>query len=242
MRIRLLWIIGLSSALPALAAPSPPTPWSGSGEISYVMTAGNANTETLGAGADASFKPGVWATQCKASFVRTKVAGIERARILTTQLRETRDISPRFEGFSQLVFFENRYSGIGGRSTVEAGVGFFIISPESNETHSLRAETSVGYTFESRLRAEDKSFAMIRVGPNYRWKMTNSADFSLDTSFIEDLTDSDNWRLVGSTAVTTALVSILSLKISYSIIRMNQPAPGFKAIDSTTSAALVAKF
>jgi len=228
-----------------LAAQEPPAPaappplWSGQGELSFVSTSGNSDTQTLGVGVEAAYQPLPWSVAFKAAFVRNEADGEEKASSFAAMLRGARAISPRLEAFARGDYLKNRFAGIQSRWSGEGGVAYALFpSPPQR----LKAEAALGYTTERRVAAEDSSFPSGRIGLIYEWQISKSAVYSEELSFVEDLEDTGNWRIVNTGAVTADVTTVLALKLSFAILYSNEPVPGFGKRDATLSAAIVAKF
>lgn len=103
--------------------PPPPTPtplWSGKGELSFVSTSGNSDTQTLGVGAEVEYKPGFWSFLFKSAFLRSEADNVENARSFLATLRAARSISPRLEAFARGEYLQNTFAGIDSRFAGEA--------------------------------------------------------------------------------------------------------------------------
>lgn len=221
-------------------APAPPPPlWSGQGELSFVATSGNTDTQTLGIGAEVVYQPLPWSVAFKAAFVRNESEGEEKANSLALMLRGARTFTPRFEAFARGDYLKNRFAGIESRVSGEGGVAYAVFP---NPPHKLKAEAALGYTTEQRVAAADRDFPSARVGLFYEWQISRTAVYSEELSFIEDLEDTENWRIVNAGALTADVTKVVALKLSFAILYSNEPVPGFGKRDTTFSAAVVAKF
>ncbi len=234
----------LAAALPLAAQepPAPPAPpplWSGQGELSFVSTSGNSDTQTLGVGVEAAYQPLPWSVAFKAAFVRNEADGEEKANSLAAMLRGARAFSPRLEAFARGDFLKNRFAGVDSRWSGEGGAAYALFPAPPQK---VKAEAALGYTIERRIAAEDREFPSARVGLLYEWQISKTAVYSEELSFIEDLEDTANWRIVNAGALTAEVTTVLALKLSFAILYSNEPVPGFGKRDTTFSAAVVAKF
>ena len=229
----------ISRLLAADEPPKPPPLWSGKAEVSYVATSGNSDTKTLGAAGEAEYQPGPWSGKLKLEFVRAEANGVVNARSFAGLLRGARKLSPRLEAYAQGAYVENTFAGIDHRLAGEGGLAYLLVA---HDPHSLKAEGGLGYTKESRSNGDDRSFATGRIGLLYKFKFSKTADFTEEASFTESFKDSKDWRFSNAASVTAGLTTVLSVKISHVLQRLNEPVPGKKKTDTITSAALVAKF
>ena len=245
MRLRgLLLAFVVAAPLPAQepppAAPPPPPPlWSGKGELSFVSTSGNSDTQTLGAGLEVAYQPLPWSFAFKGAFIRNESDGEEKANSFAAMLRGGRAFSPRFEACARADYLKDRVAGIESRWSGEGGIAYALFPAPP---HKLKFEGAVGYVTERRVNAPDHDFPSARVGAIYEWRISKSAVYAEELSFIDDLDRTSDWRIVNTGSLTADVSSVLALKLSFGILYSNEPVPGFKKRDTTTSAAVVAKF
>lgn len=243
-RIALLLLVSTAAAA-AEEPPKPPPLWAGKAEASYVATSGNSDAKTLGAAGELDYNPGVWNFKTSLAFIRSESDGVESARTFDGLLRGARKLSPRFEIYTQAGYHENKFSGIDHQWAGEAGAAYQFLS---GDPHSLKVESGFGYTAEKRLLSgppattEDRDFATARVGLEYKWKFSKTGELSEEASFTEDLSDSRDWRFGDKVSLSAGLTTVLSVKLSYAWLTLNEPVPGKKKTDTITAAALVAKF
>lgn len=228
-------------SLAALAADPPPPPplWSGKAESSFISTSGNTSTQTFGLGAEGAYRPAPWTIEAKLAFVRSEADGVENAKSLAFSLKGARNLTPRLDLYVLGGYLKNTFSGIDSRYAGEVGVGYMVVPPAP---HALKVEAGLGYTKETRLLGEDRSFATARGALLYKWTISKTTELSEEASFTESLKDSGDWRFANVSSVSASITSVFALKISHQLNYLNQPVPGFRKTDTITSAALVAKF
>ncbi len=219
------------------AAPPPPR-WSGRSELSYVATAGNTSTQTLGAGGELAWRPGPWLTRTRVNFVRATTDGTQNARSLNAELRQSRDLTPRLGTFVDTSYLRDTFSGIEHRIGVDAGLAWTAAAAP----HELKLDAGVGYTHENRLLQPDRSFATGTLRAGYRTHLTSTTEIRDDAALTANLQQARDWRVANTAAVIVGLNGSLSLKFSYALNYLREPVPGFKRADTVTSAALVAHF
>lgn len=224
--------------------PKPPPVWSGKAEASYVATSGNSDAKTLGAAGEVLYVPGVWNFKLAIGFIRSESDGNESARSLDSLLRAARKLNPRLELYGQVAYRENRFAGIDHQWAGEVGAAYQFLNADP---HSLKVEAGLGYTKEVRIvtappGTEDRSFSTARVGLEYKWKFSKTGELSEEASFTEDLKDSKDWRFADKVSLSAGMTTVLSVKLSYAWLTLNEPPPAKKKTDTITSAALVAKF
>ena len=238
--------------LPGMASadepPKPPPIWSGKAEASYVATTGNSDSKTAGAAGEVVYAPGLWNYKASFAYIRSEADDVETAKSFRGLLRAARKLSPRLEIFGQGTYFENQFAGIDHQWAGEAGAAYQFLS---GDPQSLKVETGFGYLTEKRLLprvspgpqlTETRDFATARLGLEYKWKFSKTGELSDEAFFLADLSDSDDWRYGNKISLGAGLTTVLSVKLSYAWLTLNQPVPGKKKTDTITSAALVAKF
>lgn len=234
--------LALTEAALAQDSPPPPTPtplWSGKGELSFVSTSGNSNTQTLGVGAEVAYKPAPWSFLFTTAFVRSEADDVENARSFLATIRGARSLTLRLEAFARGEYLQNTFAGIDSRISGEGGIAYALFL---NPPHKLKAEVGLGYTRENRVTGEDLSFPSARAGLLYEWQISKGAAYTEELSFTQDLEEGENWRILNTGSLTADISTVLAMKLSYAIMYANQPPPGFEKRDTTTSAAIVAKF
>lgn len=228
------------AALAQTADPPPPPPrQEGTAEFAYVGTTGNASTQTIGLAGTFVYRPEQWVITNKAAFVRNKSESELTAETYTYLVRAARTVSPRLAGFGQYDYFRDEFAGMLHRHSLLGGVQSKLVDlPE----HLLTVDGGLGYVNEQRLTGPDLSTASWSAGAAYRWKISETAEFTDDAQITGLFSDPGGWRLQQTAAVTARLTQLLSLKVANTIRYVSDPVPGFKGTDTMTSIALVAKF
>jgi putative salt-induced outer membrane protein YdiY len=178
-------------------------------------------------------------TRARAAYVRSAANDVETAESATAELRVSRALSPRLEAFGRADYLANRFAGIDYRTTLDGGLGWLLYQ---DARHSLRVDGAAGVTHESRLAADDQSFAVGSAGALYKLKLSTTTEIAEQVLLSTDLGEIGNWRLQNGFSLTATLTRILSLKVSHELKRINRPVPGFKRTDTILAAALVASF
>jgi putative salt-induced outer membrane protein len=224
----------------AQPAPAPPPPRrEGTAEFAFVGTSGNASTQTVGLGGELIYRPPQWVLRNRAAFLRNKAEEALIAQSLLYQSRAERALTTRLGAFGDYGYFRDRFAGINHRNAVAGGLAYKLFE---TAVHLFAVDGALGYLNEQRLAGEDVSSPTYGGGAAYRWKFSDTAQFTDDAKFTGLFADSDDWRVLQTAALTARLTQLLSLKLSNTIGYVNAPVPGFKSTDTNTSIALVAKF
>lgn len=222
-------------------SPSEPAPvWAGKIAFSFVSAAGNSSARTFGASGDLTFHPDGWQVATKGSFIRSTTDGEVSAQSTSAESRVSHRISQRVDGYGQVDYLSNRFAGIESRLATDSGFAWNVVSKADG--HSLQLTAGLGYSHENNLTDGDKSFATGNAGVRYTWQLSETAAISEDGLFTQSLVSGTDWRVGNTLAVSAALNSVLSLKLSHRLDFVYQPVPGFRKTDQLTSAAIVASF
>jgi putative salt-induced outer membrane protein YdiY len=222
-------------------SPSEPAPvWSGKIELSFVSASGNSSARTFGSSGELTFHPDGWQVANKGSFVRSTTDGEVSAQSTSAGSRVSHRISPRLDGYGQIDYLSNRFAGIESRVATDGGLAWNVVSQANG--HSLQLTGGLGYTHENNLTDGNESFATGNAGVRYTWQLSKTAAISEDGLFTQSLASGTDWRVNNTLAVSAALNSVLSLKLSHRLDFVYQPVPGFGKTDQLTSAAIVASF
>lgn len=247
MRIRTLtWTLLLALPLTgaAKADDERKTGWFDSGEISYVVTAGNSETNTLGLKNELTYK---WTD----AWYRLRVGGV-RAQSTTTartaigtpddfQIVEdkstdltaenyyvknkyARNISPRLFWSVGAGWDRNRPAGIDNRYIAEGGVGNTWVETDRIK---FRTEYAVTYTDQKDVvetPGRKSTFAGARVSWDYFHKFFGSTTYTNDTILDYNFDESDAWRGDMTNAVSVTINDHLALKVALQWLYENRPA------------------
>lgn len=229
----------LAQAPPAAAAPPPPPKQEGSAEFAFVGTTGNASTQTIGLNGELIVRPEQWVITNKAAFIRNESESELTAQSFGYLFRAARAFSPRLSAFGEYGYFRDEFAGIAHRNALVGGVSYKIVDLPK---HLFFADGGLGYINERRLKGDDVSSATWSLGAGYKWKISETAEFTEDFRMTGLFADASDWRILQAAAVTARLTKLFSLKVSNTIRYAHAPVPGFKDTDTNTSVALVAKF
>lgn len=229
------------AVLPGTPTEEPPQPtWSGKIEFSFVSASGNSSARTLGAAGELDYHPDGWQITSRESFIRSTSDALVTAQSISSESRVSHHIAPRVDGYGQLDFLANRFAGIDSRVATDGGLAWDLLTNPHGQT--LQVTAGLGYSHENNLDDGTKAFATGNTGVQYVWHLSKTATISEDGLFTASLVSRPDWRARNTLAVSAALNSIFSLKLSHRIDFVNEPVPGFRKTDQLTSAAIVASF
>ena len=229
----------LGGVAQAQQPPPPPKPREGKAEFAFVTTRGNASTQSIAAAGQLTFRPPQWVVEGQAAFVRNEADEVVNAKSLAARGRVSRVLTARLQLFGQHSYLRDLFSGVEHRNNTEGGLAYLVVEAGR---HTLFADLALGYLNESRTTGTTLTTPTAGTGARYKLRLSDTSDLTEDVLFSFDLKDEGTWRVNQALALTAAVVSILSVKISNVIRFVDEPVPGFEQTDAITSAALVVSF
>jgi putative salt-induced outer membrane protein len=249
-------LIVLSSAAAALAqspadAPPPPPPppplWDAQIGASFVGTNGNSDTASTGVDFIAHRRGPVWRIESQATAVRTNSQDATTAERYLGMLRGERKLTPIVGLSSGAKFERDRFSGLDFRSILDAGFSWALVHrPE----WTLDGLSSIAWLHESRT-CEGQAADCTATGLNdpvavlqalSRIPFGSGGDSTQRFTYYPDLKTVSAYRSEAEVTVQAAMNAHLALKIGYLLRYSNQPVPGFKKTDNTTTASVVVRW
>jgi putative salt-induced outer membrane protein YdiY len=211
----------------------------GSAEVSFVGTTGNASTSSLGAGGSITFRPTDWEFAGRTAYLRTRSAAVLTAEAFDTTVRADRRLTPRVSAFGRYGHLRDRFAGIAHRHGLDGGVAVRLVASGRQE---LTVSGGAGYSSEQRVVAPDVSTAVAPLGALYTLDVSETTRLSNDFALVASLEDGSDRRITNVAALTSRLLTGLSLKVSHTARHLSRPAPNAESLDTITAIALVATF
>jgi putative salt-induced outer membrane protein len=250
--IAALAFLAVASTVFADDAPPPPPAqgWSGKGEIGYVMSRGNTDTDLANAKIDLADVVGDWKHSMHLEALYGRSAEITSAERWAALLQSDYQITPRAFAFGALHFMEDEFSGFQYQASATTGAGYKFIDTATNK---LSAQIGVGYR---RLRPElltmDASGAVIARTPgDSTGTIIGTAGFDFAHSFnaITKLSDkfllesgSGNTSLENDLALVVSMSKALAISVGFTFLENTQPPAGLKKVNTLTTLNLVYAF
>jgi len=227
-----------SAQQPAAEPPPPPPRFELTAQFGLLATTGNTSTRSLALGGEVTYRPGVWVHSGKVAFAQNEDEDTLKARSLAGRYRAERTINPRLSAYGQYAYLRDIFAGVEHRNTLEAGLSYLLID---HERHRLRVDGGLGFESELRESAEDANSAAAMSGLAYRWRISETSEFSEELRFTFPFAKGGEWKLDQVASLTVAITSLLSLRVANTIRYAHEPVPGFETTDTITSVALVMK-
>jgi putative salt-induced outer membrane protein YdiY len=225
-----------ASAQPA-DPPEPPPRLEGSAQFAFLQTTGNADSRSIGTEGQMTWRPDPWIYAVKAAFAQVKDNGEVSARSITALARASRKLSDRTGVFGQYDYLQDEFAGVNDRHVFEIGASYLAAA---TERHRLRLDAGLGYLDE---RGPEQSFAstVLDLAAGYKLTISEATEILYEPRVLLPFREADAWKFDQLAALTTALNSFLSLKVSHTIRYSHRPPTGFDTTDTIMGVSFVAK-
>ena len=214
-------------------------PWKNTAELSYVSTTGNSTSLTVAAKNLFSYAWNRMALELAAGALGSSSTALVTAEQYNASQKIIFNIAQKDYVYERFGWDRNRFAGIAHRYDISGGYGRTLMSGPRN---TLIAELGAGYINEQRIASPRNAFASARAYAKYAHNLTDTAQASQDAEYLANLEDTQGYRINTESALLFTISSHMSLKVSYIWNRVNQPVPGFKKDDTTTSVALIVNY
>lgn len=260
--------VALLFAGPAKAQEEETRAWKNVADLSFVLTGGNSSVTTLSISDKFTYG---WArsevtVEVSALRTRTRDRALSNdggSLVVTETSRTTAEeyaagaryryrIRRGLFAFTSADWDRNELAGIENRYAAALGLGYRIIDREETV---LSANAGGDFTQENPVSGAERSFVGAQAEIDLRQQLTQNAVLDGNLQVLENLEDTEDLRVIASTAVTTSISSTFAVKISYLLRFDNQPvrqlltSPGvpdvifeFDEVDTRFAASLVVNF
>jgi len=226
-------------APPAPAPPPPPPLWDAQVGASFVGTSGNSDTASTGADFAAHRRGLVWQMESTATAVRTTSLDTTTAERYLGMLRVQRKLTP-IVGVSTGVKLErDRFAGLDFRSIIDGSLSWALVRQPQ---WTLDGVTGIGWLHENRLVGQDLDDPIGNFQLLSRIPFGAAGDTTQRFTFYPDFRTSSAYRSEAEVTAQAAMNARLALKIGYLLRYSNEPVPGFKKTDNTTTASVVLRW
>jgi putative salt-induced outer membrane protein YdiY len=227
----------LEAAQAAAPPQEPPPRLEASAQLTFLDTRGNSTSQSLGAGGEVIWRPNPWVYAGKLIFAQSESDDALTARSLAALFRASRSLNNRVAVYGQYDFLRDSFAGVEQRHVIEGGLSFLAVDAAP---HRLRFDAGVGYLHETR-PGEDFDSATMSLGAGYRFAFSPTSEFTYAPRFLLTLADAGAWKFDQDVALTAALNTVLSLKVSHTLRYAAEPPAGFDTTDTIMAISLVAK-
>lgn len=218
--------------------------WFYTAELTFVLTAGNAGSSTLGAGAGVRDTRERAELRLRAAGLRTETSRTTRTAVGTAtdfdvversdsevtaesysvHARYDRNLSSELYAFAASGWERNTFAGFDSRLSFGAGAGKTWFERETS-----RFKTDVGLTLTVQndvVEQEDEAqtFAGVRAGWEYARRITETTEFESVLVVDENLDDTDDLRADFTNSLTLTISRALALRTGVQLLWDHQPS------------------
>lgn len=236
-----------TSAQPPAAPPPPPPPlWDVQLGASFVGTSGNSDTASTGADLVAHRRGLVWQIESAATAVRTNSNDVTTAERYLSMIRGQRKLTPTVGVSTGAKLERDRFSGLDFRSILDVGLSWVLVHrPE----WTLDGVTSLAWLHEARTAPPGSNISIASIDDPVgvfqvvsRIPFGGSGDTTQRFTYYPDFQASSAYRTETELSAQAAMNAHLALKVGYLVRYSNDPVPGFKKTDITTTASVVLRW
>jgi len=229
-----------ASAQPPAAPPPPPPPlWDAQIGASFVGTSGNSDTASTGADFAAHRRGVVWQVEAGATAVRTNSLDVTTAERYLGMLRGQRKLTTLLGLSSGVKLERDRFAGLDFRSILDAGLSWALVHhPE----WTLDGVTGIAWLHETRTVGANLDDPIGLLQLLSRIPFGTSGDTTQRFTYYPDFKTTSAYRSEAEITAQAAMNAHLALKIGYLLRYSNDPVPGFKKTDNTTTASVVLRW
>jgi len=240
-----LILFAFFASFPRLSAAqeSDPLPrWTDKAEVSFVLTSGNSESNSLGVRNALTRNLESSRLRLDAGGIRVESGTITRTAVGTGQadftvseqidrettaenyfaeLRFDHELSDRTYAYSSGGWSRNRFSGIDNLWVGAAGFGINLVSSDRS---TFDVDLGATIAREDRIIGETETFGGLRLTWEYKRQVTETAEFLSHLVIDENLSDTEDLRAEFDNSIGVAISNVLALKTGLKILFDNQPA------------------
>lgn len=231
---------GAQPPAPAATPPPPPPPlWDTQIGASFVGTKGNSDTASTGADFSAHRRGLIWQIESTATAVRTDTDDQTNAERYLGLVRVQRNLT-RIIGLSIGEKAErDRFAGLDFRSILDGSLTWALVKQPQ---WTLDGATGIAWLHESRTDATTLDDPVGNFQLLSRIPFSTAGDTTQRFTYYPDFRNTSAYRTEAEITAQAAMAAHLALKIGYLFRYSNDPVPGFKKTDNTTTASVVLRW
>lgn len=208
-----------------------PDAWKGSVDAGYTSSGGNSNSSTLTGAMTGKKTSGKFTHHIETRGKNTAESNLRTGESYRVSGKEDIALGAANYLFVTGAWEKDRFNGLEWQATAAAGYGHKLIDSASQQ---LSLEAGPGYRHDELVAGNDDS-AVFYAAADYNWKVSENTQFTQRLT-AEDGETNTITRSLSELAVK--MNSRLALKLKLEIRRVDEPLPGTKNSDRTTTVAL----
>jgi putative salt-induced outer membrane protein len=224
---------------PAPAPKEPPPLWDVQLGASFVGTSGNSDTSSVGADFAAHRRGLIWQIESTATAVSVSTGDAKTAERYLGQVQAKRKLTPIIGLTAGEKAERDRFAGIDFRNIVNGGLSWVLAH---SDAWTLDGLTALGWNHESPTTGLGRDDMVGVLQLLSRIPFGSSGDTTQRFTYYPDFTQSSAYRTEAEITAQAAMTARLALKFGYLLRYSNDPVPGFKKTDNTTTASIVLRW
>ncbi|WP_457643179.1 DUF481 domain-containing protein [Persephonella sp.] len=237
------FVIGtVSSALfvPLISSAEEKKNWKVHGELSYVKTSGNSDTETFATKVEANWEKTVNRLLGKGSFLYGKTKNTENTNKLYLLGRWERLLTDRLFAFVQGDYLKDKISGYNYKTVWSAGLGYDILKTEK---HTLKGLAALGYTFSDYKDGPNKDYTTGLAELDYKWNIRENLVFKQLLNYQVNLEDTNVYYIKSDSSLQVKINANFALGVGYKVFYQSKPpTKNIEKTDTTFLTSLILDF
>jgi putative salt-induced outer membrane protein len=224
--------------------------WSGKGELGYVVSHGNSESESANAKLEAILGYARWKHGFFLGALYGRNTNVTSAQRLDTRFQSDYQTTRRLFAFGALRYQNDRFSGFDYQASVSVGLGYRFID---SDTTRLAGRVGVGYqrlrpetlvkdangVVIDRVRGATTSSALGTVGIDYEHELNEHV--RIINKFLAD-SGLSNTSLQNEFSLQVKMTEKLALSAGYTVRDNTNPPPGLKKLDTVSTLNIVYGF
>jgi putative salt-induced outer membrane protein YdiY len=231
--------VGQTPVAPPPAPPPPPPLWDAQIGASFVGTSGNSDTSSGGADFSAHRRGLVWQLEAGALAVRSSTSNVKTAERFLGLVRGQRKLTTIVGLSTGLKAERDQFSGLSFRSILDVGLSWALIH---HPAWTVDGVTGTAWNHESRSVPPNIDHPIGLLQLLSRVPFGIAGDTTQRFTFYPDFSARSSYRLESEITAQAAMNRHLALKIGYLLRFSNNPVPGFRKTDNTTTASIVLRW
>jgi putative salt-induced outer membrane protein YdiY len=221
------------------ATKEPPPLWDVQVGASFVGTSGNSEQASTGADFAAHRRGAVWKIDSTATAVNTTDHGAKTAERYLFMFRGQRKLTTILGVSTGEKLERDPFSGVDFRSILDAGLSWALVR---RTDWTLDGVTGIGWNHESRTTPPDINSPVGLLQLLSRIPFGRAGDTTQRFTYYPDFKTAAAYRNEVELTAQAAMTDRLALKLAYLLRHSNEPVPGFKKTDNTTTASVVLRW
>ena len=206
--------------------------WNGKATLGYLATSGNTENSNLNTGLEFGYKTENWTHLATMNAIYATEDDTTSAEAYKAGWKSEWDMTEKDFFFGELDWRKDRFGPYATQFSQSIGYGRRVFGTEK---HKLNLDIGVGARQSEDQLGLDQNETILRGGLNYRWQISESAEFRQDL-LVEG--GEENTYTESTTALSATLVGNMALVASYTIKNNSDVPPLTEKTDTYTSLSL----